>query len=102
MTQSASVKARYTQGALGWMYGGAATLVGDGQIEIVLDTQDGNSGYATVLETGEVKDLITLLTAARRTAVQQMIDTHAWITGHTHGWAAVEPCCAGGGATCDH
>lgn len=80
MTASGSVPARYPRTHEG-SYAGSVVLVGDGQVELIVEPMG-----AVVLETLEVKDLARLLVAARRTAVQQMISTHAQITGHTHAW----------------
>ncbi len=86
MSQSASVKARYEHDPHGFGYGGASVIVGDGQIEFGMTHVSEQPLGIGVLETGEVKDIVRLLTYARREAVQQMINTHAMLTGHTHEW----------------
>jgi len=115
VTASGSVPARWPRTHPG-SYAGSVVLVGDGQVELIVEPVG-----AVVIESNEARDLARLLIAARREAVQQMIEAHADITGHTHAWIAVpepppqrrirpswehmaldNPCCAGGGATCDH
>jgi hypothetical protein len=89
MSQSASIKARNPHPLAGFGYGGAYVIVGDGQTEFGMENAKGEPLGIGVLESGEVKDLIALLRAARRTAVIEMTDTHGFVTGHTHGWFSV-------------
>ena len=84
MTASGSVPARWPRTHEG-SYAGSVVLVGDGQVELIVEPVG-----AVVIESNEARDLARLLVAARREAVQQMIETHADMTGHTHAWVSVD------------